>query len=199
MNFILIYFIINKFLKKWFLNIQAGSGSFLGTNFFKTSYKFLNNYPATSTNSLFYWPVLPNAYFFNLSCLNTFKNSSMSLSYFASLSSLTGSFFVIGLNVLIFINYSLNIFTISFIDPIALFTYVPCLLRINSVKIMSNLTATSGVIPYLNLLDFNIAAVQSETILESAWLRIANALSIFLYFQKWIIGLKEVNLCWTTA
>jgi hypothetical protein len=125
--------------------IHAGSAYFLGTSFFRTSSKFLYNSWAISTSSPCSALLFPNAYFFSRSCLNTLKNSSISLSYFASRYSLAGSFFVIGLNVFIFINSSLNMFTISFIDTIALRKYVPCLCFISSVNIINSFTAVSGV------------------------------------------------------
>lgn len=157
-------------------------------SFLSTSSKFLYNYKAISTSSAFSAFVLPNAYFFSLYCLKIIKNSSISLSYFASLYSRAGSFLVMGLNVFILISSSLNILTISLIESMALRKYVPCLCFISSVRIVNNWTATSGVIPYRILLFFRMATVASETIGASTCFKIDKELYILPDDQKWMIG-----------
>lgn len=126
----------------------------------------------------------------SLSCLNTFRNYSVSLSYLASRSSRDRSTLVMGLNILTLISSSLkyqliylNMRTISLRYSIEFFTYVECLLCIISTSFFKSAQATSGVIPILKVELWSTADIQSKATAMSAWERVYNALSILPCFQ----------------
>lgn len=169
---------------------QAGSASLRGIIFRSTSYKFLYSSAAIVWSSSLSVALFWRAYFLSLSCLNTFRNYSVSLSYLASRSSRDRSTLVMGLNILTLISSSLkyqliylNMRTISLRYSIEFFTYVECLLCIISTSFFKSAQATSGVIPILKVELWSTADIQSKATAMSAWERVYNALSILPCFQ----------------